>query len=179
MERRWSVSAAFGCIVPAHCGGGCGVVWALALVVGVVGGIYGIGGGPLLAPILIALGFSVYEVAPATLAATFLTSVVGIATYQDPSTQPRWANRARMDPRRLHESRRLRRELLRRTSAKPSTRTVATTPTRLRRLPRGSTLLPDGRDRTASAQSRPPPRAHLTLRKLILAVGRRDQLADA
>lgn len=57
-------------------------VWALALVVGVVGGIYGIGGGSLLAPILIALGFSVYEVAPATLAATFLTSIVGIATYQ-------------------------------------------------------------------------------------------------
>jgi hypothetical protein len=59
-----------------------GAVWALALVVGVVGGIYGIGGGSLLAPILIALGFSVYEVAPATLAATFLTSIVGLATYQ-------------------------------------------------------------------------------------------------
>ncbi|HEY3944392.1 MAG TPA: sulfite exporter TauE/SafE family protein [Solirubrobacteraceae bacterium] len=57
-------------------------VWVLALVVGVVGGIYGIGGGSLLAPILIALGFSVYEIAPATLAATFLTSIVGIATYQ-------------------------------------------------------------------------------------------------
>lgn len=41
-------------------------MWALALVVGVVGGIYGIGGGSLLAPILIALGFSVHEVAPAT-----------------------------------------------------------------------------------------------------------------
>ncbi len=58
------------------------VVWLLALVVGVVGGIYGIGGGSLLAPILIAVGFSVYEVAPATLAATFLTSLAGIATYQ-------------------------------------------------------------------------------------------------
>jgi hypothetical protein len=58
------------------------VVWALALVVGVVGGIYGIGGGSLLAPILIGVGFSVYEVAPATLAATFLTSILGIATYQ-------------------------------------------------------------------------------------------------
>jgi hypothetical protein len=57
-------------------------VWTLALIVGVVGGIYGIGGGSLLAPVLIALGFSVYEVAPATLAATFLTSIVGIATYQ-------------------------------------------------------------------------------------------------
>ncbi len=57
-------------------------VWVLALVVGVVGGIYGIGGGSLLAPVLIGLGFSVYEVAPATLAATFLTSIAGIATYQ-------------------------------------------------------------------------------------------------
>jgi hypothetical protein len=31
---------------------------------------------------LIALGYSVYEVAPATLTATFLTSLVGIAAYQ-------------------------------------------------------------------------------------------------
>lgn len=57
-------------------------LWTLALVVGVVGGIYGIGGASLLAPILIGVGFSVYEVAPATLTATFLTSIVGIATYQ-------------------------------------------------------------------------------------------------
>jgi uncharacterized membrane protein YfcA len=56
--------------------------WLLALVVGTIGGLYGLGGGSMLAPILIALGYSVYEVAPATLAATFLTSVAGIATYQ-------------------------------------------------------------------------------------------------
>jgi uncharacterized membrane protein YfcA len=56
--------------------------WLLALVVGTIGGLYGIGGGSILAPILIALGYSVYEVAPATLAATFLTSVAGILTYQ-------------------------------------------------------------------------------------------------
>jgi uncharacterized membrane protein YfcA len=54
----------------------------LALVVGVLGGIYGIGGGSLLAPVLIASGFSTYEVAPATLLATFLTSIAGIATYE-------------------------------------------------------------------------------------------------
>jgi uncharacterized protein len=56
----------------------------LALVVGTIGGIYGIGGGSILAPILILilLGYSVYEVAPATLAATFLTSIVGLASYQ-------------------------------------------------------------------------------------------------
>ena len=57
------------------------LICLLALVVGVVGGIYGIGGGSLLAPVLIAAGFSAYEVAPATLLATFLTSIVGIATY--------------------------------------------------------------------------------------------------
>jgi uncharacterized membrane protein YfcA len=57
-------------------------IWALALLVGTVGGIYGIGGGSLLAPVLLALGYSAYEVAPATLAATFLTSIGGIATYQ-------------------------------------------------------------------------------------------------
>jgi hypothetical protein len=58
------------------------VMWALALVVGTVGGIYGIGGGSLLAPVLLIAGFSVYEVAPATLASTFLTSIVGVAAYQ-------------------------------------------------------------------------------------------------
>jgi hypothetical protein len=55
--------------------------WSLSLLIGTVGGIYGIGGGSLLAPILLAVGFSAYEVAPATLTATFLTSIVGIATY--------------------------------------------------------------------------------------------------
>jgi uncharacterized membrane protein YfcA len=59
----------------------CGI-WALSLVVGTIGGIYGIGGGSILAPILMALGYSAYEVAPATLAATFLTSIGGIITYQ-------------------------------------------------------------------------------------------------
>jgi uncharacterized membrane protein YfcA len=58
------------------------IIWALSLVVGIVGGIYGIGGGSLLAPILLAGGFSAYEVAPATITATFLTSVVGVVTYQ-------------------------------------------------------------------------------------------------
>ncbi|MGO9760367.1 MAG: TSUP family transporter [Solirubrobacteraceae bacterium] len=58
------------------------LICVLALGVGVVGGIYGIGGGSLLAPVLIASGFSAYEVAPATLLATFLTSIVGIGTYE-------------------------------------------------------------------------------------------------
>jgi uncharacterized protein len=58
------------------------LICLLSLAVGTVGGIYGIGGGSLLAPILLAVGFSAYEVAPATLAATFVTSIAGIATYQ-------------------------------------------------------------------------------------------------
>ncbi len=57
-------------------------IWALAVTVGTVGGIYGVGGGSLLAPILIAVGYSVYAAAPATLAVTLLTSIAGIATYQ-------------------------------------------------------------------------------------------------
>ena len=61
---------------------GRGLIALLALAVGVLGGIYGIGGGSLLAPVLIASGFSAYEVAPATLLATFLTSIAGVATFE-------------------------------------------------------------------------------------------------
>jgi uncharacterized membrane protein YfcA len=56
-------------------------VVALAFVVGTIGGIYGIGGGSILAPALVGLGFSVAEVAPAALASTFFTSIVGVLTY--------------------------------------------------------------------------------------------------
>ncbi|MFH9828873.1 sulfite exporter TauE/SafE family protein [Streptomyces bobili] len=53
----------------------------LALIVGVVGGVYGIGGGSLLGPILAGRGLPVVRVAPAALAATFATSLVGAAAY--------------------------------------------------------------------------------------------------
>lgn len=53
----------------------------LAAAVGVVGGIFGIGGGSLLGPILVGRGMPVAAVAPAALAATFVTSVVGAATF--------------------------------------------------------------------------------------------------
>ncbi len=56
-------------------------ILVLALAVGTVGGIYGIGGGSILGPILVGFGFSVFEVAPAALAATFLTSIAGVITY--------------------------------------------------------------------------------------------------
>lgn len=52
-----------------------------ALGIGAVGGIYGIGGGSLLSPILVGRGMPVSVVAPAALASTFVTSVVGAATY--------------------------------------------------------------------------------------------------
>lgn len=51
------------------------------MAVGVVGGVYGIGGGSLLGPILAGRGMPVTRVAPAALAATFATSLVGAVSY--------------------------------------------------------------------------------------------------
>jgi len=65
-------------------------------VVGCVGGIYGIGGGAFLAPVLIGSGRKPSEVAPAALASTFVTSVVGVITFtilslhQHISVAPDW-----------------------------------------------------------------------------------------
>ena len=56
-------------------------ILVISLLVGTVGGIYGIGGGSILAPILVGFGFSVVEVAPAALTATFLTSLAGVLAY--------------------------------------------------------------------------------------------------
>jgi uncharacterized membrane protein YfcA len=56
-------------------------ITAISLAVGVIGGIYGIGGGSLLAPVLVGMGFAVAEVAPAALLTTFITSIAGIATF--------------------------------------------------------------------------------------------------
>ena len=57
------------------------VLILLAVVVGCVGGIYGIGGGSILAPVLISTGRPPREVAPAALASTFVTSVAGVITF--------------------------------------------------------------------------------------------------
>lgn len=58
-------------------------VAALSLVVGVVGGVYGIGGGAIMAPIFVAIWrLPVYTVAGAALMGTFLTSVVAVGFYQ-------------------------------------------------------------------------------------------------
>lgn len=56
-------------------------VSVLAFGAGVAGGIYGIGGGSLLSPVLVATGLSVASVAPATLVTTLLTSIVGAGSY--------------------------------------------------------------------------------------------------
>ncbi|MFI6033503.1 sulfite exporter TauE/SafE family protein [Streptomyces sp. NPDC051315] len=56
-------------------------VTGLAVVAGMVGGIYGIGGGSLLGPILVGRGMPVSRVAPAALAATFATSLAGAGAY--------------------------------------------------------------------------------------------------
>jgi uncharacterized membrane protein YfcA len=73
------------------------LIVALALAVGVIGGIYGIGGGSILGPILVGLGYTVLEVSPAALTATFLTSIAGIVTFGllslggDGDIAPDWA----------------------------------------------------------------------------------------
>jgi uncharacterized membrane protein YfcA len=56
-------------------------ILALGLGVGTIGGIYGIGGGSLLGPILAGRGIPMAQVAPAALASTFVTSIAGAGTY--------------------------------------------------------------------------------------------------
>ncbi len=58
-------------------------ILALSFVVGIVGGIYGIGGGAIIAPFFVSFfGLPVYTVAGAALMGTFVTSVAGVAFYQ-------------------------------------------------------------------------------------------------
>lgn len=55
----------------------------LSLVVGLVGGVYGIGGGALIAPYLVSvMRLPVYTVAGAALTGTFVASVAGVVFYQ-------------------------------------------------------------------------------------------------
>jgi len=73
-------------------------VLALCLAVGIVGGVYGIGGGAIIAPILVAsFGIPVYPVAGAALTGTFITSVAGVLffqllalSYTEQSVAPDW-----------------------------------------------------------------------------------------
>jgi uncharacterized protein len=63
------------------------VLIGLACLVGCVGGIYGIGGGSILAPLLIGTGRPAAEVAPAALTSTFATSIAGVVTFTILSTR--------------------------------------------------------------------------------------------
>jgi len=59
------------------------IVYAICFLVGIIGGIYGIGGGSIVAPFFVAIiGLPVYTVAGAALMGTFITSVAGVAFYQ-------------------------------------------------------------------------------------------------
>ena len=56
---------------------------SLSFIVGIVGGIYGIGGGAIIAPFFVTFfGLPVYTVAGAALMGTFVTSVAGVIFYQ-------------------------------------------------------------------------------------------------
>jgi uncharacterized protein len=57
------------------------VLILLASLTGCAGGIYGIGGGAILSPVLIGFGRPASEVAPAALASTFVTSLAGVITF--------------------------------------------------------------------------------------------------
>ncbi len=58
-------------------------IFFLSLVVGVVGGVYGIGGGAIIAPFFVAIyKLPVHTVAGATLMGTFVTSIAGVVFYQ-------------------------------------------------------------------------------------------------
>jgi hypothetical protein len=55
---------------------------SLAFAVGIVGGIYGVGGGAIIAPFLVAFfHLPIYTIAGATLFGTFLTSIAGALFY--------------------------------------------------------------------------------------------------
>jgi len=59
------------------------VLLGLAFVVGIVGGIYGIGGGAIIAPFIVSvLRLPVYTIAGATLFGSFVTSIAGVGVYE-------------------------------------------------------------------------------------------------
>jgi len=58
-------------------------IMALSLVVGIIGGVYGIGGGAIIAPFFVSIfGLPVYTVAGAALMGTFTTSLAAVVIYQ-------------------------------------------------------------------------------------------------
>lgn len=58
-------------------------IMALSFIVGIIGGVYGVGGGAFIAPFFVSFyGLPVYTVAGAALMGTFVTSVAGVLFYQ-------------------------------------------------------------------------------------------------
>lgn len=58
-------------------------IFTLTFIVGIIGGIYGIGGGAIISPFFITFfGLPVHTVAGACLMGTFVTSVAGVGVYQ-------------------------------------------------------------------------------------------------
>ncbi|MCW8799678.1 MAG: sulfite exporter TauE/SafE family protein [Desulfobacter sp.] len=58
-------------------------IFSLSFIVGIVGGVYGIGGGSIIAPFFVTFfRLPVHTVAGATLMGTFITSIAGVAFYQ-------------------------------------------------------------------------------------------------
>jgi uncharacterized membrane protein YfcA len=74
------------------------LITPIAAGVGVVGGVYGIGGGSFLVPVLILGGYTAYSVAPAALLSTLAASIVGVITFvilgvtadRSPEITPAW-----------------------------------------------------------------------------------------
>lgn len=70
----------------------------LSIAVGLIGGTYGIGGGAIMSPFLVSFfGLPIHAIAGATLFATFLTSISGVAFYSllatlwnSPTAAPDW-----------------------------------------------------------------------------------------
>ena len=57
-------------------------IFTLSLVVGMLGGAYGIGGGAIIAPFFVSIyRLPVHTISGATLMGTFLTSVAGVLFY--------------------------------------------------------------------------------------------------
>ena len=57
-------------------------IFTISILIGVVGGIYGVGGGAFLVPILVTIyGLPIYTIAGAALASTFLASLLGVILY--------------------------------------------------------------------------------------------------
>ena len=70
-------------------------MFSLAFVVGIAGGIYGIGGGAIIAPFIVSvMHLPVYTIAGASLFGTFVTSIVGVGFFEYLSYLPMAADTA-------------------------------------------------------------------------------------